>query len=72
MRVCDLNNLYVGYNKTENFRILICACDIEEAADIAEQYGEDSQLANDWTIAEFTDINTKFDTDSVITNMWGV
>ena len=37
-------NLFVGYNETEDFRILICAFDEEEAADLAREYGNDSKL----------------------------
>lgn len=30
MKVTALNNLWVGYNEKENFRILICADDIAD------------------------------------------
>ncbi len=67
MKITDLNNLYVGYNKDEDFRILICALDVQEAHEIAAEYGSDGGFEGDWEISEFTDINQKFDCDYVVT-----
>ena len=44
MKLSEMTNLFVGYNESEDFRILICAFCAEEAADIAEQYRVDSKL----------------------------
>lgn len=67
MIITDLNNLYVGYNETENFRILICALDVQEAQEIANEYRFDSNMCGSFEITEFTDINTHFDCDYVVT-----
>ena len=67
MKACDMTNLFVGYNKTEDFRILICALDKEEAAELARCYGFDASLEGSWEISEFSDMDTKFDADYVIT-----
>ena len=61
-------NLFVGYNKTENFRILICAFDEEEAADLAREYCSDSKLKGTFEVqkpeGKIDDIH--FDCDYVI------
>ena len=67
MKVTDLDNLYVGYNEKEKFRVLICAFDKQEAYEIAAEYGSDSNLEGEWEISEFSDVNTSFDCDYVIT-----
>lgn len=66
MKVTDMTNLWVGYNETEDFRILICALDIQEAHEIANNYRLDSHLDGDFEISEFNDINTHFDCDYVL------
>ena len=66
MKVTALNNLWVGYNEKENFRILICADDIHEANDIANSYRLDSHMDGEFEISEFTDINTQFDCNYVL------
>ena len=45
-------NLFVGYNAKEDFRILICAFDIEEAAELAEEYRCDAALEGRFEISE--------------------
>ena len=67
MKVTELNNLYVGYNEKENFRVLICALDKQEAYEIAAEYGSDSNLEGEWEISEYSDVNMNFDCDYVIT-----
>ena len=61
-------NLYVGYNETENFTILICAFDEEEAADLAREYCSDSKFRGSFEIkkadGKIDDIH--FDCDYVI------
>lgn len=66
MKVNELINLWVGYNEVENFRVLICALDIEEAQEIANGYRFDSGMEGKFEITEFDDINTKFDCDYMI------
>ena len=36
--------MFIGYNKEEDHRILICAHDIEEAQELAEEYRYDVHL----------------------------
>lgn len=66
MTILDLQNLWVGYNDKEDFRILICAGCKKEAKALAESYRKDSKLSGSFDIYEFTDVNTKFDCDYVI------
>ena len=68
MKVTDMTNLYVGYNKKENFRILICALEGEkEAQRLANEYAIDSGM-EEFEIREFGefDTNIHFDCDYVI------
>ena len=67
MKATDMTNLYVGRNKNENFNVLICAQDREEATDVAREYGSDAGLEGSWEIAEFDDPATDFDCDTVLT-----
>ena len=61
-------NLSVGYNETEGFRILICAFDEEEAADLTREYCNDSKLKGRFEVqkseGKIDDIH--FDCDYVI------
>ena len=68
MKAIDMTNLYVGYNKEEDFRILICAIEGEkEAQRLANEYALDSGMKEEsFEISEFNDINTHFDCDYVI------
>ena len=61
-------NLFVGYNEKENFRILICAFCKEEAAEIAREYAADSKLDGNFEISAFEDdvTDTYFDCDYII------
>lgn len=45
-------NLFVGYNEEEDFRILICAFDKVEAAELARGYRLDSNMKGDFEISE--------------------
>lgn len=62
------SNLFVGYNKEEDFRILICAFDITEACDLAREYGFDAGLSGSFEISEPKNgiDNIHFDCDYVI------
>ena len=66
MLITDMNNLWVGYNKTEHFRILICASDEIEASEIAKSYCEDNNMQGTFEIAELKGVNTQFDCDYVV------
>ena len=61
-------NLFIGYNEEEDFRILICAFDKEEAQELADEYKIDSNLSGAFKINEIeTGIdNINFDCDYVI------
>lgn len=67
MKINDLTNLWVGYNKTEDFRVLICALDIEEAQEIANGYLLDTNMKGTFEITEFDNLETHFDCDYVLT-----
>lgn len=58
MKVNELNNLFVGYNEDQDFRVLICATDIQEASDIARSYRVDTGMEGEFVISEFTDLGT--------------
>ena len=71
MKITELTNLFVGYNKSEDFRVLICALDSEEAMNIVRGYAACAHLSSDpsdWSISELKDVNTHFDCDYVITS----
>ena len=61
-------NLFVGYNKEEDFRILICAFCKEEAADVARDYAADSKLSGEFEISAFEEdiTDTYFDCDYIV------
>ena len=67
MKVNDMNNLFVGFNEDANFRILICADDEEEAQRIADEYCEDADMSGYFEILEFSNLDTRFDCDYVVT-----
>lgn len=48
-----MNNLFVGYNNTERFRILICADDMNDASRIADEYALDSGFDGEFVISLF-------------------
>ena len=67
MTITDLSGLYVAYTQYENFRILVAATDEHEANELARQYFDDAGIMYaSVDISEFTDVNTKFDCDYVI------
>jgi hypothetical protein len=68
MKAVDMTNLYVGYNKEEDFRILICSVEGEYGAQrLADEYALDSGMEEEsFEISEFNDIDTHFDCDYVI------
>lgn len=61
-------NLFIGYNKEEDFRILICAFDKEEAQELADEYKLDSNLDGEFEIEEVENgiDNIHFDCDYII------
>lgn len=61
-------NLFIGYNREEDFRILICAFDEEEALELANEYRFDAGLEGHFEIEEIEDeiTNIHFDCDYVI------
>jgi hypothetical protein len=61
-------NLFIGYNKEEDFRILICAFDEEEAYELANGYRIDAHLNGKFEIQEIENgiDNIHFDCDYVI------
>lgn len=74
MKVNEMTNLWVGYNKTENFKVLIVALDKQEAQEIANGYRLDTYLDGEFEIYEFTDVNEHFDCDYVLETVgetWG-
>lgn len=66
MKVNEMTNLWVGYNRTENFKVLIVALDEQEAQEIADGYRLDAHLDGEFEIYEFTDVNEHFDCDYVL------
>lgn len=66
MRLADMNNLWVGYSRTDDFRICIAAFDAVEALQIANDYARDSGLYGPFTVSRFEDENTQFDCDYII------
>lgn len=61
-------NLFIGYNEEEDFRILICAFDKEEAYELAKEYRLDSNLDGEFEIEEVENgiDNIHFDCDYII------
>ena len=68
MKWYEMQNLFVGYNEDEDFRILICAWDKYEADELAREYGLDAHLEGSWKITEISTngINMHFDCDYII------
>lgn len=61
------SNLFVGYNRKEDFRILICAFDESEAKELSNEYKCDARLKGDFEITEAEKIDDiHFDCDYVI------
>lgn len=61
-------NLFIGYNEEEDFRILICAFDKEEAQELADEYRFDAKLNGHFEIFEIEEKidDIHFDCDYVI------
>ena len=66
MKVNMMTNLWVGYNRFEDFRVLICAIDSIAASEIAESYRIDTHLEGTFEISDFKG-NERFDCDYVLT-----
>lgn len=70
MKITELTNLFIGHMEDEDFTVLICALDEQEAMDIAREYANDSGFNSDpdnITIEDFADTKTHFDCDYVLT-----
>jgi len=67
MKINQLFNLWVAYNATEDFQVLVIAdCEVE-ALEVAKGYFEDANMLTDEIqITEFEDVNTRFDCDYAI------
>lgn len=63
-----MQNLFIGYNEDEDFRILICAFDKQDAAELANEYRFDANLNGHFEIQEIENgaDNIHFDCDYVI------
>lgn len=61
-------NLFIGYNKEEDFRILICAWGEEEAQQLANEYCAEAKLNGRFDIFEIEEKldEIHFDCDYVI------
>lgn len=69
MKINELSGLYVVKNVKENFTILVVALDCREAIEIAKEYFMDSHMNHEeLSVCDFSDINTQFNCDYVITN----
>ena len=68
MKWYEMQNLFIGYNAEEDFRILICAFDKQEAAELANEYRFDARLNGYFEIEEIDGEidNIHFDCDYVI------
>lgn len=66
--MAKFTNLFIGYNPEEDFRILICAADEQDASEYAEQYRIDSHMDGKFEISEPTSgiDEIHFDCDYVI------
>lgn len=62
--------LFVAYNQSEDFRVLVCAYDAKEAKELAKGYFKDSSLYGDFTVEEVEDYSElgeyRFDCDYVV------
>lgn len=68
MKINELSGLYVVKNEKENFTILVAALDYQEATELAKDYFIDSDMNyEELSVCEFSDINTQFDCDYIIT-----
>ena len=68
MKINELSGLYVVKNEKENFTILVAALDYQEATELAKDYFIDSDMNyEELSVYDFSDINTQFDCDYIIT-----
>ena len=67
MKLDEMNNLFVGVNEAENFKVCICALDKQEAAEIADQYRCGTNMEGSFKIKELESLNERFDCDYVLT-----
>ena len=77
MFINELENIYIGYNRREDFRILIFSHDEDEAYETAEGYRKDAGMEGEFEISELPkDIDDlkylNFDCDYAISSSEGV
>lgn len=66
MSICDMTNLYVGYNDVEDFRVLIFASDVNNANEIAEEYRKDSDMQGVFDVGCYHNKQIRFDCDYIL------
>lgn len=68
MKITDIEGLWVGYSKEDDFRILIAAEEEIFAEIAAKKYCEDSGLSGEMTVEELTsdNIDLCFDCDYIV------
>ena len=66
MKINEIDGLFVGYNETEHFNILIAAKDLDDAKEIADRYCRDASLNGKFKVRPFTNLDTSFDCDYVV------
>lgn len=66
MKINEMTNLWIAYNRVNNFRVAVVAEDEEDALEIVRQYAEDMGIGSDFEISEMYDCECKFDCDRII------
>ena len=63
-----MTNLFIVNFENEDFTILVCADDIEEAKNLAIEYADDAGLDHRGTVKEFNEdmLNVNIDCDYII------
>lgn len=65
--ITDMTNLWVGSYDDDNFKVLICAPNEQEAKRAAMQFGKKSGMEDTPQITQFDNIGTPFNCDYVVT-----
>lgn len=66
MTIKDMTNLYIGYNRKEDFSILICAPSENSAKEVAEEYRIDSNMSGCFKVTKYEGEDIHFDCDYII------
>lgn len=66
MKVNELLNLWVCFHKEENFNVLVCACDENEAEDVIKGYCKDTGMTPNFEIKRFENLDTDLDCNHVL------